>query len=76
SWAVPLASLLVFRHFVRYEQALSAAGRVPIIEIALFANRSFVIGVLAIFLIYTAIRSYFLALTVLLQVGHGMTALA
>ena len=76
SWAVPLASLLVFRHFVRYEQALSAAGRVPIIEIALFANRSFVMGVLAIFLIYTAISSYFLALTVLLQFGHGMTALA
>lgn len=76
SWAVPLASLLVFRHFVRVEQTLSAAGRVPIIEMALFRNRSFVLGVLAIFLFYTAISSYFLALTILLQFGRGLSALA
>ncbi|MGN6259773.1 MAG: MFS transporter [Ralstonia sp.] len=76
SWAVPLASLLVFRHFVHVEQALSAAGRVPIIEMALFRNRSFVLGVLAIFLFYTAISSYFLALTILLQFGRGLSALA
>jgi len=76
SWVVPLASLLVFRHFVRVEQALSAAGRVPIIEMALFRNRSFVLGVLAIFLFYTAISSYFLALTILLQFGRGLSALA
>ena len=76
AWAVPLASLLVFRHFVRYEQALSVAGRVPIIEIALFRNRSFVLGVLAIFLFYTAISSYFLALTILLQFGRGLSPLA
>lgn len=75
SWAVPLASLLVFRHFVRVEQALTASGRVPIIEMALFRNRSFVLGVLAIFLFYTAISSYFLALTILLQFGRGLTAL-
>jgi EmrB/QacA subfamily drug resistance transporter len=76
SWVVPLASLLVFRHFVRVEQTLSAAGRVPIIEMALFRNRSFVLGVLAIFLFYTAISSYFLALTILLQFGRGLSALA
>ncbi|PLT20430.1 MULTISPECIES: MFS transporter [Ralstonia] len=76
SWAVPLASLLVFRHFVRVEEALTASGRVPIIEMALFRNRSFVLGVLAIFLFYTAISSYFLALTILLQFGRGLTALA
>ncbi|CAJ0800538.1 Multidrug resistance protein Stp [Ralstonia condita] len=76
SWTVPLAALLVVRHFVRVEQALSAAGRVPIIEIALFRNRSFVLGVLAIFLFYTAMSSYFLALTILLQFGRGLTALA
>ncbi|WP_296224672.1 MFS transporter [Ralstonia sp. UBA689] len=78
SWAAPLASLLVFRHFVRHERALSAngtSGRVPIIEMALFANRSFVLGVLAIFLFYTAISSYFLALTILLQFGRGLSPL-
>ncbi|MEW1780884.1 MFS transporter [Arthrobacter sp. NPDC080086] len=75
SWAVPLASLVVFRHFVRVERALSAAGGVPIIEMALFHNRSFVLGVLAIFLFYTAISSYFLALTILLQFGRGLSPL-
>lgn len=58
--------MLVFRRFMRVGQTLLTAGRVPIIEMALFRNHSFVLGILAVFLFYTAISSYLLALMILL----------
>jgi MFS family permease len=40
---------------------------------SLFGNRSFVVGVAAIFLFYSAISSFFLSLTMLLQAGAGLS---
>jgi MFS family permease len=77
-WSIvaPAASLLVFAYFVRHEKSLSARGRVPIIDVSLFRNLRFVAGVIAVFAFYSAISSFFLSLTMLLQFGLGMSPLA
>lgn len=76
-WAIvtPLLSLPVFMCFVFYEARLARRGGVPIIDISLFKKKSFVLGVLAAFLFFSAIGSFSLSLTILLQVGLGQTAL-
>lgn len=73
-WSVvlPLISVPVFGYFLSYERRLSARGGVPIIDVALFRNHRFVAGVIAIFLFYSAISSFFLSLIMLLQPGLGL----
>lgn len=75
SVAAPLFSIPVFVYFALYEKRLSARGGVPIIDIALFRNGRFVAGVIAVFLFYSAISSFFLSLTMLLQPGLGLSPL-
>lgn len=75
SLALPPVSLLVFVYFASYERHLAAAGGVPIIDVSLFKNGRFVCGVTGIFLFYSAISSFFLSLTMLLQPGIGLSPL-
>lgn len=75
SLALPPVSLVVFAYFARYERRLSAAGGVPIIDVSLFRSVRFVFGVAGIFLFYSAISSFFLSLTMLLQPGIGLSPL-
>jgi MFS family permease len=77
-WSIllPGFSLFVFAGFAVYEKRLAARGGVPIIEVGLFGNGRFVAGVAAIFLFYSAISSFFLSLTMLLQPGLGLSPLA
>jgi MFS family permease len=76
SYAGPAAAAPVLAAFARYERGLSRRGGVPLIEMALFANRRFVTGVSAVFLFFSAISSFFLSLTMLLQFGLAMSPLA
>ncbi|WP_019171725.1 MFS transporter [Pseudaminobacter salicylatoxidans] len=75
SLALPALSIPVFAYFAYYERRLSAAGGVPIIDVSLFRNIRFVYGVAGIFLFYSAISSFFLSLTMLLQPGLGLSPL-
>ena len=76
-WSIiaPPLSLPVFLSFTHYERRLVRRGGVPIIDISLFEKRSFVFGMLATSLFFSAISSFSLSLTVLLQVGLGQTPL-
>jgi MFS family permease len=76
-WAIvaPLLSLPMFLCFAFYESRLAQRGGIPIIDISLFKKKNFVLGVLAGFLFFSAIGSFSLSLTILLQVGLGQTAL-
>jgi MFS family permease len=76
SLAMPLLAIPVFVDFVRYEKLLLARGGVPIIDMSLFRNSSFVLGVVAISLFYSAISSFFLSLTILLQAGLALSPVA
>jgi MFS family permease len=75
SLALPALSIPVFVYFAYYERRLSAGGGIPIIDVSLFRNIRFVYGVAGIFLFYSAISSFFLSLTMLLQPGLGLSPL-
>lgn len=75
SVATPLVALPLFGWFAAHEAALARRGGAPIIALSLFQNRDFVRGIAATFLFFSAIGSFSLSLTVLLQVGLGWTAL-
>jgi MFS family permease len=74
-WSIvaPPVSILVFAYFASYERRLAARGGIPIIEVTLFKNGRFVFGVIGVFLFHSANSSFFLALTMLLQPGLGLT---
>jgi MFS family permease len=74
SWALPLAGSGVLAAFLRYERRLADRGAAPMFNPLLFRNRLFTVGVAAVFLFYSAISSFFLLLTLLLQTGLGLSA--
>ncbi|MDR3397586.1 MAG: MFS transporter [Pandoraea sp.] len=76
-WSVvlPLLAAPVLAYFVRYERALQRAGGVPIFDPSLFSVRQFAAGTGGVFFFYSAISSFFLSLTLLLQFGLGLTPL-
>ena len=61
--------------FVWYELRLSRAGREPLIDPSLFADRAFSSGMLVQLVAWTGQASFFLVLAVYLQNGVGMSAL-
>jgi MFS family permease len=73
-WALPLAGVAVLAAFLRYERRLADRGASPMFNPLLFRNRMFTVGVAAVFLFYSAISSFFLLLTLLLQSGLALSA--
>lgn len=73
STVVPFLAIPTFILFVRYEDGLARRGGTPLVDGSLFRDRRFVIGVVAVFLFYSAIASFFLSLTMFLQPGLGLS---
>lgn len=61
--------------FFRYEGRISKSGISPILDVSLFRSPTFRYGVIASFLFYSAISSFSLSLTMLLQDGFRLSAL-
>jgi EmrB/QacA subfamily drug resistance transporter len=68
--AVPVLAL-----FVRYERRKKAADGSPLVELDLFRERAFVVGLLVSMLFFSGIPAFFLTFTLFLQIGLGYTAL-
>ncbi|MGO4337280.1 MFS transporter [Labrys sp. KB_33_2] len=68
-------SIPAFACFACHEARLARRGGVPIIAMSLFGKESFNLGILATFLFFSAIGSLSLSLTILLQVGLGLSPL-
>lgn len=66
------ASLPACAAFVWFERRLAARGGVPVIDVALFANRGFAAGVLLFLVFFSTLNSFFLANALLLQLGLGL----
>ena len=75
SIALPIASVGVLAGFVLYEIRLIRRAREPIMDVRLFASRGFSHGVVGIFFFYSAISSFFLSFTMMLQPGLGLSPL-
>ncbi len=68
-----LASPVVLAGFIRFERRLSRRGGAPLVELALFRNCGFVLGVLMALALYL-LSSFYLTFAVYLQNGLHMTA--
>lgn len=75
SWCLPLASVAVWAAFLRHEHSLARSGGLPMFDVALLHNRPFLAGAFGMFFFYSAISSFFLSLTMLLQGGLHLSPL-
>lgn len=72
--AMLVASPIAFWIFMRVETALIQKGGVPLVDFALFRNRSFCWGLVAAFLFYN-VSSFFLTFSLYLEDGLGLDSL-
>jgi len=75
SWLCLVAALPTLALFVGFEQRLAVRGGSPLLELRLFQNRTFVLGLVVQLLLYSANAGYFLTLTLYLQLGLRFTPL-
>lgn len=75
SWLCLVAALPILALFVAFERRLAGQGGSPLLELRLFQNRTFVLGLLTQLLLYSANAGYFLTLALYLQLGLRFTPL-
>jgi len=73
TFACLAASLPVMAIFVLYERWLSARGGAPLIELGLFHDRIFVLGLFAAVAFYGGLSAFFLSITLFVQKGLGFS---
>jgi EmrB/QacA subfamily drug resistance transporter len=76
SVAMPCAAVPVLAGFAWHQFGKSCRGESPLLEMGLFRNRSFTIGVVLVLLYYSTHSSFFLAYAFLVQVGLSRSPLA
>ena len=74
TYACAAASALLLALFVRYEQGVTARGGSPLVELSLFHDRAFVIGLSSAVCFFSTTASFFLISTIFLQNGLGYSA--
>lgn len=74
-WACFAGSAVAFGLFVAVERGLERRGGDPLVPLTLFRQRSFSLGIILVLALYALIYSYYLALSVTMQQGLGMSAL-
>ncbi|MFF2401654.1 MFS transporter [Streptomyces goshikiensis] len=75
TWACFAASLAAFALFVALERGIDRRGGDPLMRLSLFSQRSFSLGIFLVLAVYALLTSYYLALSISLQEGLGMSAL-
>ncbi|MFI6999009.1 MFS transporter [Nocardia sp. NPDC050175] len=75
TWACFAASAATFAVFVAIERGVDRAGGDPLVQLALFAQRSFAVGIVLVLCVYAFLTSYYLALSISMQEGLGLSAL-
>jgi MFS family permease len=68
------AAILLLFAFVRYERHVTQAGGSPLVELSLFHDRVFVIGLLSGVCFFSGAAAFFLISTIFLQNGLGYSA--
>ena len=76
AWAMLAASLPALALFVFYEWALQLRGRVPLVNLRLFRDPAFSLGLVMALTFFGGLSAFFLTLTIFLQSGFGFTPLA
>jgi EmrB/QacA subfamily drug resistance transporter len=68
------AAILLLALFVRYERRVMQRGGSPLVELSLFHDRAFVIGLFSGVCFFSGAAAFFLISTIFLQNGLGYTA--
>jgi EmrB/QacA subfamily drug resistance transporter len=74
TWFFLAGSAVCFVLFVLVERWVQNRGRSPLVEIRLFRERPFTIGMTLVLVYYAALNSFFLVLSLTLQDGLGLSA--
>lgn len=74
SWAFLAGSAAAFGCFAAVERAVARRGGDPLVALALFGQRSFAVGLVLVVCVYSVLSSYYLALSVSMQDGLGLSA--
>lgn len=69
------ASVLLLIAFIRYERGVAARTGAPLLELSLFRQRAFTVGLMVILTFFAGISAFFMMLTIYLQSGLHFTAL-
>jgi EmrB/QacA subfamily drug resistance transporter len=75
TWATLGAAPALLGAFAAHQRWLSRRGHDPLLPPALFADRGFTVGLLAVLTFFAGMASFFLVLALYLQQGRGLTAL-
>ena len=75
TWLCLAAAVPLLLTFVAHQRRVASRGHAPLIDLRLFRERAFSVGVLAVLVFYAGLASYFLVLALYLQEGHRLTAL-
>jgi len=73
-WGLLVLGLVVLAGFLAYEQRLARAGGQPVLDPALLSIRPFSAGLAAAVFFFGGLASFFLVLSIYLQLGTGRTA--
>jgi EmrB/QacA subfamily drug resistance transporter len=71
SLAMIAAAVLVFAAFAAQQRRRTRSGRTPLVELSVFARRSYTSGVLFVIVFFGAIAGFSLAVGMFLQLGLG-----
>ncbi|MFI6644535.1 MFS transporter [Streptomyces sp. NPDC050504] len=74
TWACLAASVVAFALFGVLERGIGKRGGDPLLRLSLFSQRSFSLGIVLVLAVYALLTSYYLALSVSMQEGLGMSA--
>lgn len=73
-WGLLVLGLVVLAGFLAYEQRLARAGGQPVLDPSLLSIRPFSAGLAAAVFFFGSLASFFLVLSIYLQLGTGRTA--
>ena len=75
TWVSLAAAPLILAGFTIYQRRLARAGGSPLLDLRLFADRTFSAGLVAQLVFWCGQASFFLVLALYLQQGRGLSAL-
>ncbi|MFF1307119.1 MFS transporter [Streptomyces sp. NPDC058307] len=75
TWVCLALALPLLGVFAWYQHRLRARGGSPLIDLVLFRQRAFTVGLVAVLVLYSGVASFFLVLALYLQQGRGLNAL-
>lgn len=75
TWAAGAASVVILARFAQLQRRAAAAGRTPLVDMALLAQPRFAAGCLLVTLVFSTASAMFLCYALLLQTGLGVDAL-